>query len=153
MNCSLSHMCLYFRFLQTGEGEFGEKSIVGLAEEIVQVAQENPTFFKTPTVVFKFVSGITPDVEEELQEVGVQVCEFDRPVECPEHQSHCINLDITTMITLVSDLSNGFSDVKFTEEFLQEQALDEQQRPVKEGQASTIFVASVFVFNSHIASS
>ena len=122
-----------FSLHSVGEGEFGEKSIVEIAADVIQVAQENPTFYKPPAVVFKFMSGISPDVEEELTRAGVMVVDFDTPVQLPEFTSPVLNVDITTMITMASDLSNGFASNRFSEPFLEEQARDEQLQPVMEG--------------------
>jgi hypothetical protein len=55
---------------------------------------------------------------------------MDKEEYCKTYESTIINLDVTTMIVIVSDLTNGGSNVKFNDVFLDQQAKDEKEDPV-----------------------
>ena len=48
---------------------------------------------------------------------------------CSVDVSSRVNLDVTTLISLVSNVCNGFSNIELTDPVLQQQALDEQAHP------------------------
>ncbi len=56
-----------------GEGEFGSKSVIDSAKELLELAKFYPFNYQNPYIVFRFTSGVTQDVREELQSLGVVV--------------------------------------------------------------------------------
>lgn len=57
----------------SGGGGYGKKSIVDHAMDYLQCSEENPCLFKPPKVVVIFTSGISYQVADELESIGVQV--------------------------------------------------------------------------------
>jgi hypothetical protein len=91
-------------------------------------------FFKQPTVVFDFLNQIDPKLEEALEEKGVvlgrKFKEFNK-FSIQEHSlTKKLNLDITTMLAYVSELSNGGVETKFNERLLNEQLENEKIEPI-----------------------
>ena len=56
-----------------GSQQFGQKSVLDQAEQMVECAQQNPKLFQTPRVKFALFNGLTPAVVTALQSRGVQV--------------------------------------------------------------------------------
>ncbi|XP_023708856.1 UPF0415 protein C7orf25 homolog isoform X3 [Cryptotermes secundus] len=59
--------------LSTGEGEFGQRSIVDHAVEYLECAHQHPHLFKTPKVVFAFACGIEKTLADRLALLGIIV--------------------------------------------------------------------------------
>ncbi|KDR11077.1 UPF0415 protein C7orf25 homolog isoform X2 [Zootermopsis nevadensis] len=59
--------------LSTGEGEFGQRSIVDHAVEYTECAHQHPHIFKTPKVVFQFACGIEKTLADRLDSLGIIV--------------------------------------------------------------------------------
>lgn len=49
-------------------------------------------------------------------------------VEATSRDISIVNLDVTTLITMVSDITNGYENEDFADDILQQQAMDERQR-------------------------
>lgn len=101
-------------------------------------------------VVVKFSKGVTEDVAEELHELGAIVHgplydEENQPVTRPDlvhadliaqlagmeivEYPRLVNLDVTALINISSDVTNGGEFVEFEDEILSAQAKEEQTEP------------------------
>jgi len=56
-----------------GCGQFGDKNIVDQARQYIICAEENKVHYKIPQVVFLFIQGITPLLQQTLEDTGVKV--------------------------------------------------------------------------------
>jgi hypothetical protein len=54
-----------------GNGSYGTKGLDAVAEQMVHCAQQHPYNFKAPVCIFWFVNGVTSDVVEELEAIGI----------------------------------------------------------------------------------
>lgn len=54
-----------------GNGSYGTKGLDAVAEQMVHCANQHPYNFKPPVCVFWFVNGVTSDVVEELEAIGI----------------------------------------------------------------------------------
>uniref|UniRef100_H3C6Z0 Chromosome 7 open reading frame 25 n=1 Tax=Tetraodon nigroviridis TaxID=99883 RepID=H3C6Z0_TETNG len=135
-----------------GRGQYGDKSIIGQAEDFLQASQQQPVQYRHPHIIFAFYNGVSSPMADRLREMGISVrgdivavntvtaltrvdrgtvvasLAFPAPLqveECPR-----VNLDITTLITYVSSLSHGRCHLRFREPVLTEQAAQERQQPV-----------------------
>jgi len=122
---------LYF-----GNGSFGTKGLDTMAEQMIDCASQHPVNYSTPICVFWFVNGVTSDVVEELEAIGI-LChgkiiketdfnkkkkkELSQLVQSPTNvitsipgelnlnlieNCQVVNLDITTLISYVSHIAN-----------------------------------------------
>eukprot|EP00057_Strongylocentrotus_purpuratus_P027051 XP_011681525.1 PREDICTED: UPF0415 protein C7orf25 homolog [Strongylocentrotus purpuratus] len=121
-----------------GEGEYGEQNIVQQVGQYQDASSQNLLDFSPPAVHVVFYSGITQAVSAELLDLGAVVHGHiyqnddemrnnkpDLPVFHPEEEidklpleaesiPQATNLDVTTMIALVSDLCQEFSFYVYT---------------------------------------
>jgi len=135
------------------------KTVRVLARGLAQAAKANLVHFNPPKCVIYFARGVTPDVKRIVEAEGVQVEgelvessyslfdgstseeeeeqneEVSRPVVDPTDETApefgSVNLDTTSLITFISDLSNGGSRV-FDDDLLQVMAKDEEKHPARE---------------------
>jgi hypothetical protein len=153
-----------------GTATGSRKSVLALADEILEASRYNLVHYKPPTVVFHFSKGVSSAVSGSLTKRGVLVEgdivetpddeEFDsdsendsssnssssistndEPVASSSHGSisissqvgepeiKIVNLDVTTLITMVSDVTNGGENDEFEDELLKSQAADERLHP------------------------
>lgn len=75
----------------TGAGDFGKKSLVDHAQDILRLARANPCHFAAPTVHYLFVAGVPACIKEHLQSLGVAV--LGDVVACPMAPARCIGFD------------------------------------------------------------
>jgi len=54
-----------------GNGSYGTKGIDAVAEQMIHCAEQHPYNFKPPVCIFWFVNGVTSDVVEELESIGI----------------------------------------------------------------------------------
>lgn len=137
-----------------GEGEYGEQNIVQQVGQYQDASSQNLLDFSPPAVHVVFYSGITQAVSAELLDLGAVVHGHiyqndddmrnnkpDLPVFHPEEEidklpleaesiPQATNLDVTTMIALVSDLCHGGSSYSFNEPVIEELSQQERQRPL-----------------------
>lgn len=132
-----------------GEGNFGDKSIDKQAKEYVIASEQNKVNFSAPKVTFVFTQGITEKLAEYLLQCGITVRgdilpnpgfdSLDNPELLLEKETkddppylEClkVNLDVTAMIALVSELTNGCCHFKFQEQILTDQAERERKNPL-----------------------
>ena len=124
------------QFIVDGKGSFKDKSVIESAEEMLIASKKHFYHFQNPSCVFRFYNGITNEVKEELISMNTivqDVKEFgilDKEIYTNSVDSLIVNLDITTLIVLVSDLTNGGSNVFFDDIFLDHQAKEEREDPV-----------------------
>jgi len=145
------------RQISMGQGQFGERSILDHAQDLIACARVNLVCYSVPTVRICFYNGVTDEVAEELRNIGVDVktvleCDapetFDSstvtvvdatPDTLVSSQRHliedakitCLNLDVSTMLAYVSSLTNGGAHFKFDAPVLSQQAANERCNPVK----------------------
>lgn len=118
-----------------GRGEYGSKDILEVADEFMEVSSSHMNFFKPPVVVFDFLHEIDSRLECALEEKGIILGRKYK--ECQQRDIQDLtsigrlNLDVTTMLAYVSELTNGGAHKKYKEGLLNEQAIIERQKPTK----------------------
>lgn len=115
-----------------GRCEYGAKDILVVADEFLDVASSQFNFFRPPNVVFDFLNTIDSKLEKSLEGKGVILGrKFRASTQCYQHDFSKLNIDITTMLAYVSELSNGGVDWRFNEKLLEEQRVTERKEPIK----------------------
>lgn len=113
--------------------EFGHKNVLEQADDFLKLAN-NTRCFRPPKVIFDFLHQMNEDLEVALEEKGVISGRKFRAgsSNCNSLDSNnLLNIDITTMIAYVSELSNGGGlDIVFNDKFLDMQAEEERVNPV-----------------------
>lgn len=155
-----------------GNSSFGEKNIAHHAKEFVTCASQNLHHFVVPSVVFIFVSGVTLDVKEHLESVyGITVrgkvisddgeklnshkTADDICTKClPNNVSTSVsctsvNLDVTTLVVLCSNLCRGRHYFDFQDATLNRMARDEAASPAL--RIVTAFIEGKQLLVSHSA--
>ncbi|XP_044736172.1 UPF0415 protein C7orf25 homolog [Chrysoperla carnea] len=138
--------------LQAVEGDtsYGTKSIVDHADDFLECAKLYPVCFQNPKVIFHFSQGITPELLNVLQTTEITVTTNENFVDIIEKlqlnkpinqeiyvNNFCnlatkkLNLDVSSMIAYVSNLTNGYCNYIYKEALLTQQAQWEAERPVK----------------------
>lgn len=137
-----------------GEGQYGDKDIVTLAKEYIMASDQNPINYESPGICFVFPRGITQSVYNGLKTTGVYPIgkvlpdpDFDDLLAWKKLETESnlrdmtslladftvrctsINLDITTLIVLTSNITNGECMYNFKECILTKQAIEEQTDP------------------------
>lgn len=137
-----------------GEGQYGDKDIVTLAKEYIMASDQNPINYEAPDICFVFPRGITQSVFNGLKLTGVYPIgkilpdpDFDNLSTWKNLETEsdleemaelladfterctCVNLDITTLIVLTSNITNGECRYNFKESILTKQAIAEQEEP------------------------
>ena len=137
-----------------GDGQYGDKDIVKVANEYLEASEQNPINYDAPSICFVFPRGVTESVFNSLKNTGVTpigkilpdpdlndlenweklVTESnlehitsllsDFTVRCSK-----VNLDITTLIVLTSNVTNGDCNFTFQEDILTKQAAEEKSEP------------------------
>lgn len=112
-----------------GRCEYGAKNIFAFADEFVKVANES---FLRPKVVFDFLNPIDEKLEMELEARGIFLGRKFRESQSGEVKvNKILNIDISTMLAYVSNLSNGGCNHRFNDKLLEEQADMERKHPIK----------------------
>jgi hypothetical protein len=127
-----------------GNSTFGTKSITSMGEQMVECALQYNFHYKTPQCIVWFTKGVTEDVAEELSDMGIVIRgEIQNELntsetiirnnvltekEEPDIIITTVNLDVTTLIVLVSDVTNGYSHYNFQNRVLQAQAEEERSK-------------------------
>ncbi|KAJ2997088.1 hypothetical protein HDV02_005902 [Globomyces sp. JEL0801] len=114
--------------------------LVRQAKVLLSAAQQNPVHFKSPTVVFKFVGiEVIPEIIlEQLTSLGVEVeIGLSKKQQVSRniygHMTKVINLDITTLLAMVSDITLRFNEiplVAYDSKPLQLQRIAESKSPL-----------------------
>lgn len=115
-----------------GRCEYGSKNILVVADEFLKVASPQMNFFRPPTVVFDFLHPIGEELELALEQKGVVIGrKFHKSTKLWAGECTKLNIDITTLIAYVSELSNGGAHHKFNEQLLENQAATERKEAIK----------------------
>jgi len=137
-----------------GEGQYGDKDIVTMAKEYIMASDQNPINYESPDICFVFPRGITQSVHTSLKATGVYPIgkvlpdpDFNDLTEWNKLETESnlrnitdlladftirctsVNLDITTLIVLTSNITNGECNYVFREDILTKQAQEEQNEP------------------------
>ncbi|ELU06361.1 hypothetical protein CAPTEDRAFT_204981 [Capitella teleta] len=137
----------------SGQGQFGDRSITEQAERYVTCAKEFPLNFTSPQVTFLFARGVTRLLKQTLLDAGISVEgsvfeltesstvshvdeeEIPSASEWMKSQALAspmqkVNLDVTALIALISNLCHGRCHFVFQEAVLTSQAEEERIKPV-----------------------
>lgn len=115
-----------------GRCEYGSKDILAVADEFLDIASSQFNFFRPPNCVFDFLNPIDENLEEALESKGVILGrKFRESNQSYQQDFLTLNIDITTMLAYVSELSNGGVNWKFNEKLLEEQREMEVKEPIK----------------------
>ncbi|XP_022085448.1 UPF0415 protein C7orf25 homolog isoform X2 [Acanthaster planci] len=136
------------------EGEYGEHDIVEQAKQYLRASQQHPINYQPPAVHVVFYSGVTQAIVDDLAELGIkahgqvfstvaesQKATLQMPMitesqmdmlasQSSEEDNRKVNLDVTTLVALVSDLTHGGCWHSFAEPLIQELAQQEREQPV-----------------------
>jgi len=129
------------------------RTVVALARALIHHAALRPIHFAAPECIIYFASGVTPDVRKLVEDEGVKTqgetvqspfslfeAYSDEEGSSDEDESKvkpavtvppeitAVNLDTTTLITYISDLTNG-GGREFDSETLKTMAIDEEVNP------------------------
>jgi hypothetical protein len=105
-----------------------------IAEDYLEMAQNSASnFFRQPKVIFDFLNTIDESLENELEERGIIIGrKFRNQAKDRDQQvAASLNLDVSTMLAYVSELSNGGVNCHFEEKLLADQAEVERKEPIK----------------------
>lgn len=115
-----------------GRCEYGAKDILAVADEFLDVASSQFNFFRPPNVVFDFLNTIDVKLEKSLEAKGIILGrKFRESTQSYQQDYSKLNIDITTMLAYVSELSNGGVNWRFNEKLLEEQRATERKEPIK----------------------
>nr|CAD7400740.1 unnamed protein product [Timema cristinae] len=128
--------------LSLGQGEYGQRSILDQAEDLVACASQCKHQFTPPLVVFHFSKTLESVLVQQLESLGVKISMGDiylfatiddDEVTHPfvEKDIDKLNLDVSTMIAYISALTNGSANFIFCEQMLNDQAEQERKEPLK----------------------
>jgi len=137
-----------------GEGQFGDKDMLALARDYISASDHNAINYESPSICFLFPRGVTQSVYDSLKVTGVYTIgkilpdpDYDNLDEWNELQNESsledltqllsdftvrctrVNLDITTLIVLTSNITNGYNKYVFKEDILSKQAAEETLNP------------------------
>lgn len=134
-----------------GRGCFGEKSLETQAKLYLNAADANPTNFRPPKIYFVFCKGAPQEITEGLESRGISVkgtilgenleinydnflidfesLNFDNE-QNSFYENNLVNLDVTALLCLVSNLCHGYCDFDFEIPVLSEQASEERKSKV-----------------------
>lgn len=117
-----------------------DNKLVKQAKSLLMAAQKSPIHFRTPEVVFQFVrlepGGMPLDLRKQLEDLGIRVLlgqDVDLQVEEARQISSIINLDIPTVVAMVSCITFDFPlicEAAFDSPPLQHQSRDELDTPI-----------------------
>lgn len=120
-----------------GRSNYGAKSILDHAKCYIEAAKDNQYFFKSPEVIFDFANEIDEELERSLEQINISVRINGRRKEYNVETTDSVvfmnklNLDVTTMMAFVSNLTCETCDCSFKEPILKEQAQREKIAPTK----------------------
>ena len=137
-----------------GQEQYGEKTLLDIAKEYVLAADTNPVSFRAHSIMFHFATGVPEQLGDELSDMGIKIHgdlidEEGCVTPYPDNLSSAlnelklndstssssgadvtqVNLDITALITLISNLSNGHCNYTYDIPALSQQAEQERLQP------------------------
>jgi hypothetical protein len=111
-------------------------TIIRQAKQLLQASQENKFHYKSPDIVFTFFSPVCPRIEQQLIDLGIIVehgIKENKRVEEYSYLTDILNLDITTLLSILSDISHRFNEIPliaFDSKPLKMQYESEKQFPI-----------------------
>ncbi|KAF5273415.1 hypothetical protein FQA39_LY07432 [Lamprigera yunnana] len=132
--------------ISLGDTSYGVRSVLDQANEYLKCAELNPCYFQKPKIVFVFFAGISEELAEKLQSLGVTVngTHITQEIDSKDFTTHSntltdntrhitkVNLDVSAMLAYVSSVTNGScAKYQFAVPVLAQQAKWETERPVK----------------------
>ncbi|KAJ3274394.1 hypothetical protein HDV01_002998 [Terramyces sp. JEL0728] len=124
---------------ELGELALPTPPLIKQAQSLIMAANQNPNHFVIPKVVFKFigVDSLPESLHQSLVGLGVSV-EFgltqrNRASAPFEYHTDILNLDITTLLAMVSDMTHRFDkvpEIAYDSKPLKLQREDEQVQPI-----------------------
>lgn len=87
-----------------------QKNIIERATNLVEVAKQQGA-----VVVYKFIYGVSDYMLKELNDIGVIVLGMNEKIKNFPFQRFMF-IDVETMITFVSNMSNGYIDCEYTQQ-------------------------------------
>ncbi|XP_044004748.1 UPF0415 protein C7orf25 homolog isoform X3 [Aphidius gifuensis] len=133
--------------ISLGNSEYGQKSVIDQAKTYLAIAKVHPHRYKSPNVIFHFACGIETILANELEKIGVSVegqrVDSDDTSRADESsrtnnsstkdtkEIKVLNLDVSTLLAFVSNMTNGHANYIFPQPLLTLQAEWERCRPVK----------------------
>ncbi|KAG1683569.1 UPF0415 protein C7orf25 [Nymphon striatum] len=147
------------RICIVGDSGYGVRTLLDQAKDLIKYSQHNLHVYNLPTIVMHFFCGITELLCEKISKLGIIVegkviqsklspdeDEYDseddefinniaqinisQNISCA-NSTQLLNLDISTLISYVSSLTNGGCNHIFREPVLNDEAIAERARPVK----------------------
>lgn len=121
-----------------GNGYFGQKNIVQSCQELLECATQNPFEYKPPTVAVCFSHNVPSQVVDELKKINVVTFEnlSSDPLTKEKfdlfqnyEKINCVNLDVTSLIFLCSDVTNGGAGKHFHDDNIKKIAEEELAEP------------------------
>lgn len=144
--------------ISKGNGEYGQKSVLDQANCFLQCAINHPHMYRSPEVVFHFASGIEIPLAEKLENKGIVVKGEKIPSRTSSNEDFSasdddsmedfyfpeldvsnridpeiklLNLDVSTLLAYVTNMTNGHANFVYKEPLLTTQAEWERNRAVK----------------------
>lgn len=79
------------------------------------------------TVVFKYMSDISDEIKEIITSFNFMFCSTDVPVSF--YVPPVVNVDVNVMITMISDISNGYGDINHANQNVARESREEAENP------------------------
>ncbi|GFV07885.1 UPF0415 protein C7orf25 homolog [Trichonephila clavipes] len=89
-----------------GHGKYGRKSIVEQVEDMVDCASQNHHMFAAPKIIVRLAAGVTKELKELLDELGVQVIGEIISPDCEENFNVMCNKQIEFLDSLQNQLTS-----------------------------------------------
>ncbi|XP_049850497.1 UPF0415 protein C7orf25 homolog [Schistocerca gregaria] len=130
-----------------------EQEVFKLAKKLVKTASQNTVHYRHPLVIFHFSHGVTAHLAHQLQSIDIHIEGLITKCSCHELSVNsnqlglsdypnsrclsevgiqtptCVNFDVTSLIYLTSDITNGENDYYYKNKVLGQQALEERTAP------------------------
>ncbi|XP_011643630.1 UPF0415 protein C7orf25 homolog isoform X2 [Pogonomyrmex barbatus] len=142
--------------ISLGNGEYGQKSILDQANSYLMCSKCHLYHYRPPDVIFHFACGVEVPLALQLEQMGI-IVEGDRIDTDDENLNNSandseedldmdlqsintsalsteiklLNLDVSTLLAYVTNMSNGYNNFVYREPLLTKQAEMERIRPIK----------------------
>ncbi|XP_051154637.1 UPF0415 protein C7orf25 homolog [Leptopilina boulardi] len=140
--------------ISQGNGEYGQKSIIDQANCFLKCAINHPHMYRKPEIVFHFASGIELPLAEKLENKGIIVEGKKIPSRTEDFSAsddsmedfyspnselqnnidpkiNFLNLDVSTLLAYVTNMTNGKANFIYKEPLLTTQAEWERKCSIK----------------------
>lgn len=129
------------QLIHEGHGYYGHKGIVDSCEVLVECSKDNLFMYEQPRIIIDFANGIPAGVYEDIKSLGIEVtgtlldennheiCNLEERKELTTNikEPEILNLDVTTLIYLASDVTNGGCYHYFEDPIIASQAEKERE--------------------------